>query len=281
MAFCPNCGSQTSGSFCTSCGRPVGGGTAAVPPAAVPGQTAVPPSPQKKKSHLLMWVLVGIAGLVLLVGITVVGAGIFLVHKAKQAGLDPDLLKSNPALAVGKMVTAMNPDYEVLRVDEASGVIAVRDKRSGKMMRMNFEDAKQGKFVFEEEGKAPVTIETDSSGGGGIHMRSGEGSMDFGGSAKVPGWIPAYPGAQSQAVLASSTSEGESGTVSFLTTDPVETAGPQYVSLLTSNGYQIESQTKLPQGFIISAKNGNRTLGVIIGTDSGKTTIGVTYSNKN
>ena len=33
----------------------------------------------------------------------------FVVNKAKQAGLDPDLIKKNPALAAAKLAVAANP----------------------------------------------------------------------------------------------------------------------------------------------------------------------------
>ncbi len=280
MPFCPNCGSQTSGNFCTACGRPISGAPASVQGAApaVP-QAAVPPPPAKK-SNVLLWVLVAVAGLFLLLGIAVVGGGLFLAHKVKQAGLDPDLLRSNPALAMGKLVTAMNPNLEVLRVDEGRGVIEVRDKRTGKSTLLNFEDAKRGKIVFEEEGKGPVTIETDQSGGGGVHVRSAEGSLDIGTSAKAPAWIPVYPGSQTQGAIAGKSAEGESGTVTFTTKDSVEQVGQQYASLLTSSGYTIESQTKMPQGLLIAAKNGDASLTVVVGSGSDGTTIGVTYSKK-
>lgn len=276
MPFCPNCGSQVSGSFCTSCGRamnPAGAATGAPAPAAV-----APPA--KKKSRLLLWVLAGVAGLFILIAVGIVGGGLFLVHKVKQAGLDPDLMRSNPALAVGKLVTAMNPDLEVLRADEDSGVIEVRDRRTGKKMRMNFEDAKQGKLVFEEDGKGPVTIETDQSGGGGVHLHSAEGSLDFGSNVKAPAWIPVYPGSQTQGAMAANSSEGERGTVSFLSKDALDTVMTQYPALLTSSGYKIESQTKLPEGLILSASSGVRQLAATIGKGSDGTTIAITYTAK-
>lgn len=278
MPFCPNCGTQVNGGFCTSCGRPMSGAPAA---AGAPAQAPAPePGAPKKKSRLLLWVLAGLAGLFILIAVAVVGGGLFLVHKVKQAGLDPDLMRSNPAMAVGKLVTAMNPDLEVLRADEGSGIIEVRDKRTGKTMKMNFEDAKRGKLVFEEDGKGPLTIETDQSGGGGVHLRSADGSLDIGSGAKAPAWIPVYPGSETQGAVAASSAEGERGTVSFLSKDPVGTVIEQYPALLTSSGYKIESQTKLPEGLLLSATNGGRQLTASIGKGSDGTTIAITYGAK-
>ncbi|MCX6620221.1 MAG: hypothetical protein NTY38_03930, partial [Acidobacteria bacterium] len=202
-----------------------------------------------------------------------------LAHKVQQAGLDPDLFRSNPALAMGKLVTALNPDLDVLRVDENRGVIEVKDKRTGKTMMLNFEDAKKGKIVFEEEGKGPVTIETNQ-GDGGVHVRTSDGTMDIGTSAKAPAWIPVYPGAQTQGAMTSTSSGGEGGTVSFLTKDSMEKVGQHYEDMLKATGYQIESQTKTPDALLFSAKNGDKVLSVIIGKGSEGTSIGITYSKK-
>ena len=115
MAFCQNCGAQMSGAFCTACGTQAKG--AAVPAApTAPGMEAS--AMQPRKTSPLVWVLVAILGLFILIGIGVIGAGVFVMHKAKQAGLDPDLMRHNPGLAVGKLLAATNPDLEVISVDD-------------------------------------------------------------------------------------------------------------------------------------------------------------------
>ena len=141
------------------CGTPVG--TSAAP--AQPGPSPVAPAPAapvkqaappRKKTSPLVWVLVGLLGLFLLVGIGVVAGGFFLVHKAKQAGLDPSLWEKNPGLAATKMITAMNPDVQVLKTDEDKGLITLRDKKTGKVYTMDFEAVKEGRIKFQEESPA-------------------------------------------------------------------------------------------------------------------------------
>src|SRR5450759_1653720 len=90
-----------------------------VPPAPAPpgGPGAMYPPPPKKTSPIV-WVLVGLGAFLLLVVIAVAGAGFFLVHKVKQAGLDPELMRRNPGLATVKMMAALNPNIEVLSVNE-------------------------------------------------------------------------------------------------------------------------------------------------------------------
>src|SRR5689334_10874036 len=94
------------------------------PPPGPPQMQMYPPPP--KKSNVLVWVLVGIGGFLLVVVIAVVCAGIFLVHKAKQAGLDPDLIRKNPAMASVRVMAALNPNIEILSFDEDRSKVMVR-----------------------------------------------------------------------------------------------------------------------------------------------------------
>src|ERR1700694_1807754 len=89
----------------------------------------VPPPPlPPKKSNVLKWVLIGIGACFMLVVVAVVGLGLFVAQKAKQAGLDPDLIKKSPALAAAKMMVAANPDVEMVSADEGTGDHRSREK---------------------------------------------------------------------------------------------------------------------------------------------------------
>ena len=112
--------------------------------AAVPAAGA---APVKRKTSPLVWVLVIILGLFLLGAIAVVGTGLFIVHKVRQAGFDPELMRQNPGLAITKMIAKANPDVDVLNTDESSGKITVRDKKTGKVVTMTFDEAKNSKLV--------------------------------------------------------------------------------------------------------------------------------------
>jgi hypothetical protein len=43
-----------------------------------------PPSPQPKKSNVLLWILVGVFGLFMIGAIAIVGGGLFIAHKVKD-----------------------------------------------------------------------------------------------------------------------------------------------------------------------------------------------------
>src|SRR5579863_4563884 len=107
----------------------------------------MPPAggPPAKKSNVLLWILVGVGGFFALIIVAVLAVGFFVVNKAKQAGLDPDLMKRNPALAATKMMTAMNPNVEFVSMDEGKQEITLRDKQKGETFTISFEDAKNGR----------------------------------------------------------------------------------------------------------------------------------------
>src|SRR5215510_11370885 len=113
MAFCTNCGANVAGAFCNQCGTP---NRAAGQPSAV--AAPVPGEPVKRKTSPIVWVLVAILGIFVLGFVGVVGTGWFVYSKVKQAGIDPELFRTNPGLAIGKVITAVNPDAEVVRTDD-------------------------------------------------------------------------------------------------------------------------------------------------------------------
>ena len=80
--------------------------------------------PPQKKSNLLLWILLGVGGFIMIVIIGIVATGFFIAHKVKEAGFDADLIKSNPAMAVTKMMAATNPDIEVLALHYPRPLVA-------------------------------------------------------------------------------------------------------------------------------------------------------------
>src|SRR5439155_16687288 len=170
MAFCTTCGATVTGAFCNQCGtqarsqasaggrQPAGAVTPAVTPMPVQVSQAGPAAmaPIARKTSPIVWVLVAVLGLFVLGAVAVLGAGYFVVHKARQAGLDPELMRRNPGLAVSKLVATINPDGEVVNTDEGAGTITVRATNTGKTITMSFDQAKTGQFKFsatDDEGK--------------------------------------------------------------------------------------------------------------------------------
>jgi len=279
MAFCTTCGANLNGAFCTQCGTPVS--VASTQPTALPPMPATPVAPPpmpamagappafppKRKTSPLVWILVIILGLFLLGGIAVVGTGMFLVHKVRQAGVDPDLWRRNPGLAAGKMIAAVNPNVEVVRVNEGSGTITLRDKRTGKETTLTFDDARNGRFHISTE---------DENGK--------RASVDFGGSAsRLPSWVPLYPGTTPEVPFSGSDTNGESGSFTFTTSDPPSKIFDFYREKYRELGLQEGStQTTTDEGGMMtgSDEGSKRSLTITVGQSNGQTTVSGLYSQK-
>ncbi|HEV2690783.1 MAG TPA: hypothetical protein VGV35_19640 [Bryobacteraceae bacterium] len=235
-----------------------------VPPA--PGYGTPPPAygapPPVKKTNPLVWILGGLGGCLVLVVICVFAFGLFVAHKAKQAGIDPDLMRKNPALAAAKIMVAANPDIEMVSTDEVKGEITVRDKKTGKVSTVSFEDAKNGKFT----------------------MKEGANTVTIGGKAKFPAWVPDYPGSEPQGAFSASGAEGDSGTFTFKTKDSSDKVTKYYQDSFQTTGLKITSnvtsQNGQTSGGMLSAQDdaNKHTVTVIIGVEGGETTVAVTYA---
>jgi hypothetical protein len=246
------------------------------------------PAPKKKTSPIV-WILVGIAGVFVLMGIVVVAGGIFMVHKAKQAGLDPDLMKRNPGLAATKFLATVNPNIQVLSTDEKKGLITLKDKQTGKVVTMTIDAVKNGKITFQEEGKEAVSVETRQDGStGGVEVKSAEGSMKFGAGAvaKLPVWVPSYPGAAPEGTFSMQGQDGDTGSIQFKTKDPVDKVVRYYQAELKKGGLHetanITSSGGKSEGGLVTAEDESKKRNVLVSVSGGDegTTVSVTYTTK-
>lgn len=216
-----------------------------------------PPPGAQRKTSPLVWILAILGVFVMLVIVAVAGIGLFVAHKVKEAGVDSDSMKRNPALATIKVMAALNPNIEIVTLDEDKGFVTVRDKKSGRTFKVTFDDAKRGKFTMQEEGKDPVTITTRG---------------DF----NVPTWIPDYPHSTPQGSFATEFSTGDSGNFTFKTKDSVSKVLSYYEDGFRSEGMEIEHKP----GNVISAKRGQKSAVVMVGTGDGDSSVSVTFEAK-
>ncbi|HYL73735.1 MAG TPA: hypothetical protein VEU96_05990 [Bryobacteraceae bacterium] len=232
-----------------------------VPPAVPPPPGVNAPAPPKKTSPLV-WILGGLGGCLVLVVICVFVFGLIVANKAKKAGIDTDLMRRNPTLAAAKIMVAANPDIELVSTDEGKQEITVREKKTGKVYTMSFEDAKNGKFTMKEDGKTTLRV---------------------GGAAKLPAWVPNYPGSDPQGATAS-TADGDGGTVTFKTKDDAEKVANYYKESFATLGLKIvsnvTSQSGSTSGGMISAQDeaNKHTVAVTTSVEGGETTVVVVYS---
>lgn len=286
----------------------------ATTPPGNPHANGAPPSlqpqlPVKTGLGPLAWVLIIVGSLFTICMVVLIAGGLFLTHKVKQAGFDPELMRNNPSLAVAKMITAANPDTEVVNIDDAKGVIHIRDKQTGKMFTMNFADVKAGKMVFQEDGKDAVTITATGDGekanvvvqtngkntmtmnssgddkNGTVEIKTSDGIERVGaGAAKTPAWMPAYPGSQPEGLVGADTAEGTTGSFHFVTKDPIEKVTEFYKEQLKAAGLKVASSTTNDADGSISgaleAEDAGKGRKVLIGynTEDGGTSVTASFT---
>ena len=224
------------------------------------------PQPPEKKSNVMVWVLAGCGTFLVLGVIAVFLGGYFVWNKAKQAGLDPELMQKRPALAMAKMMVAANPDIELVSVDDEKGLITIKDKKTGKTVTVNLDEAKSGKVTFKGDGEdEEVTLEAKGEGDtGSLEVKSKDGAAVFGAgsAAKLPNWLPSYPGANIQGTFSAQGKDGEGGSFGFSTTDSIEKVVKFYEDNLKQAGLKITTNTVQQNGVV--------SMGSLTGEDDGK-----------
>lgn len=272
------------------------------PPAGGP-----PAAPPAKSSGLkiFLWILGIFAGLGVLVIVAIVAIGLFVVHKAKQAGFDPELMKKNPVLAVAKLSVAANPDTEMISSDDSSGTIIVRDKKTGKTSTMKVDPDTQTMTVTDDQGKT-VTMKLDSrtnrlvitddkgktatitanAQAGNLEIKSDEGNFKMGTNAdKPPDWVPVYPSADVKPTFSASANGEQTASYTFTTKDAVDKVLSYYESNLKTSGMKTSNTISNSNGKTAgmasgSSDNDKRTVLVTATTEDDGTHVNVTFSSK-
>jgi hypothetical protein len=159
-------------------------------------QQPMPPGPPAKGGlPIWAWILIGLVGLGILASIAAGALAFFLVKKAENVA-------KNPVSAIVRMAAAANPDIEVLDVNEETGKVTVKDKKTGKTTVIDADSFKDGKIKIEtEEGTAVI--------GGGSDI-------------KTPDWVFLPPGAKIVGGMTGESGKGAGGSVVFTTDGSVE-----------------------------------------------------------
>jgi hypothetical protein len=255
MAYCTNCGATVEGAFCSQCGKPVGQAASA----------PTGPAPERRKTSIFVWMLVVVLAVALAGGLAVVAGGLWLAHRAGQAGVDADLFRSNPGLAIAKLIAAANPDAEIVSTDTGAGTVTVRDRRTGKEITLSFDQVRKGNFRFEAN---------DDNGRHAVVDLGGDG-------VKLPADLPVYPGAKVQATyeVDGNGDKGKSGyEYEFSTSDAPSKVMDYYHRKLEDAGMTVALNTPTSDGGMLVAEDDahHRTLRVIVSRDKNGTTINVT-----
>jgi len=235
-----------------------------------------------RKTSPIVWVLLAFGVIAVLGVCTVVAGGIFVVHKARQAGLDPALWERNPGLAATKMLAAANPDAEIVSMNEGAGVVVVRDRKTGKTIRMNFADLKSGHMSFESDGEKVSVAAVGDGNTGAVELKSKDGTARFaaGSSVKLPSWLPAYSGATNVGGFSGSGPDGDTGTYGFKTTDSPATVAQFYETSLQKAGFTIQQKMQAAETTVLTADNSANSVNVAVTSDNGQTSVTVSFAPK-
>ena len=237
-----------------------------VPP--IPGQ------PVKKKTAWWVWGLMGCGGLLVLIVVVVLAAGAYVWHKVPKTELG----------MVAKAIEYTNPNVEVVSLDEARQVVTLKDKKTGKTLTVNLEDAKQGKFSFSSnDGKESVTF----GGEDGVIKVQGEKGTTVLGQApeNLPSWLPTYPGGTAQGGMSNDEQGQRGGVVNFTTSDPVSKVIAFYKEKLAEQGLHPgdEGDTSATEElgiFTARSEDEKKSVTVSASRQNDQTTVGVTFEEK-
>jgi len=192
----------------------------------------------------------------MLAGVALVATGLFV---AKQAA-------SNPVAMMAKIAAMANPNIEVLSVGEASGKVTIKDKESGKTVTVSLDDLKQGKLeISGEDGKIQVGANVD---------------------AKIPQWVPIYPGAKQQNVMSTQTAEADGGTIMLEVKEEFGKVKAWYEERIDAGGFESKMVTSTegsegPGAMMVASKNDEKqSLHIMLNTEPEFTRATITFGSK-
>jgi hypothetical protein len=207
--------------------------------------------------------------------------GFYARSKLKEFG-------NNPAFAAAKMVASLNPDVDLIDANESTGKITVRDKKTGKTVTMDFRDIQKGRFSFEGEDGKKVDLEAKGEGdSGSLTVKGPDGSMEFGSgsAAKIPAWVPKYPGAQVAGTFSTQSGQGEGGTFQLKCSGTVDAVAAFYEREIKSAGMTVQKHSMQTGGkstIMVMGENASdgRTLSATVADADGGTTAQIIYGTK-
>jgi len=239
------------------------------------------PAQGKKGLPVLAWIAIGCGGILVLSGIGFAFVGWLAMSKMKDVASD---FEDNPTRAAAELVVRMNPDLEMVESDDDAGTITVREKSSGKVVTMNYEDIEEGRISFEsEEGRVEITGQPQG-GEGGMTITTDEGETRIGGGGEIPDWVPAHPATTTrQSLLRSTGPTGDTGQATFTVDADADAVAAFYKAALEKAGYTVSVTTYSSDEGSVSVVSGQQDGGSIIASvndKEGRAEVAVQYNRE-
>ena len=209
-----------------------------------------PPDPNiRKKTNILVWILLGFAGIVVAGGLALVGGAYYVVKSVAVPG--------NALKTIANVVTTINPDLEVISMD--GDTVKVRVKSTGDEAEVKLSDLQNGK----------------------IDVKTRDGRVVVNGKGRTPDWLPKYPAVKGEPITQVEIRSEEKGTLVFHTDDATERVISFYESELKKAGFGISSKSAVEgdDGAIrIKAESGARSVQVTSTSRGDWTIVTLIYS---
>ena len=207
----------------------------------VPPPPGAPQQPVKKGLGPLGWILIGCGGLVVIAGLIFGGlmfaGGRFLKNKAAE-------FEKNPAFAAAKLAVQVSPEVELVSSDEDKGTLTIKNKKTGEVMTISAEDAKEGRFVFKSDEGTAVFDASGQQGTLKVTTDKGETATFGAGSPQnLPSWLPVYPGGSVTGTYDTTTAEGRTAAFTVTTRDSSDKVLEYYESEFKGAGFKVDKTT--------------------------------------
>jgi len=188
------------------------------------------------------WLLIGVAAFAVLFIIGVSVVTYLFVKKAEQVA-------RNPLSAIVQIAAAANPDVDVLDVNETTGKVTIRDKKTGKTVTIDGDAIKDGK----------ISIDTED----------GHAVLGSGANLKTPDWVFMPGGAKLVGGMTANGKDGAGGTVVFTSAEPLDALKSFFEDKYKAAGYEQSvssmSTTDGEQAMQLVFQHENRKRSVTIG----------------
>ena len=242
-----------------------------------------PPTPPKKGLSGLAIAGIGCGGLVV---VALVGISLLMARgcsKLKEVAGD---FQKNPTKAAATLLVKANPDLELVSTNDAKGEMTIKDKKTGEVTTMSFDQLSQGKFKVTDAKGNETTVDASAAGKGRVVIKGPDGQTVIGGTAAenaLPAWVPSYPGTTAKEGGMRIEKDGAvSGMAMAESTDAVSKVKDFFDAKLKAAGFKVESSVAKINGSENAMVNGTKDdsrqkVGAIINSDQGKTSIILTY----
>jgi hypothetical protein len=234
----------------------------------------------KKGLPPIAWIAIGCAGVLVVVGIVAVVGGLFVFNKAKDFAEE---MEEDPILASAKLLSAANPEIELVEADKDNERVTFRNTETGEEYTVDYDDIREGRISFSSsEGTMTLDVEEDE---GRLTVTSQEGTTtyDTGDRATdLPDWVPVYPGSEPEGAFKSQTPDAHAGAYTIRTKADRGQVVDYFAAELERAGLEIRSRTTMPDADMLVATSSDeaRTATVTASTEESEVSVMVNFMEK-